>query len=168
MKKFRMYRLLRELRVLWRGQPLTVARARRTWEILFRFITGKVFLLAVLIATVAAVPILLAVLVAAAANAHPFDLLPPPAQVSTASPAPDIQILVVSIDPSICPPCARLEPVIDDLQSKGYNLMTVGSIPRIRDFPTILIYRDKKLVDTITGYVDSETIEARIHAQSTP
>ena len=154
MKKRKISRLLKDLRFIWYEKTFTVLRARRTWDLLFRFVTGKVFLLTILAAAVAAPPA--------------YDLLAPPTQVPTGPPAPDIEILVVSIAPSICPPCRRLIPVIDDLKSEGYNLMTVGSIPRIRDFPTILIYRDKKLVDIIIGFVDEKTLKERIHAQSTP
>ena len=98
----------------------------------------------------------------------PFDFLAPTPQVSTESPAPDIQILVVSIGPKRCPPCGLLKPVVDRLESQGYNTMTVGSHPRPKRYPSIFIFKDEKLVDIITGLVDEKTLKERIHAQSTP
>lgn len=156
MKKRKLLRLLLDLRTIWHKQTFTVARVRQTWSLVFRFVTGKVFLLTVLVTAAVAAPA--------------YDLLnTPPAQVSNGPPAPDVQILVVSIDPSTCPPCARLEPIVDRLKSQGYNLMVVGPHPSTRRYPTIFIFKDKTLSDTIVGYVSEKTLKARIrHAQSTP
>ena len=154
MKRLKMIRLLRDLRTIWHKQPFSVLRAKRTVQLLLRFITGKVFLLVVLVAAVAAAP-------------PAYDLLTP-AKVSNGLPATDIQILVVSIDPSICQPCARLAPVVDRLKSEGYNSMTVGPHPTPRKFPTVFIFRDHKLVDEISGYISEKKLKDRIHAHSTP
>lgn len=156
MKKLRLIRLLRDLRTIWYGQPFTTLRVRRTWDLLYRFITGKMFFVIVLV---------VAVMAAGKLGAVAFDLLSPSDQVSNGS---DIQVLVVSIDPATCPPCARMIPVVDRLKSEGYNLMTVGPHSKTRLYPTIFIFRDKKLVDTMIGFVDEKTLKAKIHAQSTP
>jgi len=72
-----------------------------------------------------------------------------------------------------CPPCRMIAPVLDEMaaESNGRYKITklnVDENPRasqqfgIRSIPTLLIFRDGKLVDQIVGVVPKATIAARL------
>jgi thioredoxin len=72
-----------------------------------------------------------------------------------------------------CGPCRMLAPVLDQLAAESggrYKIakLNVDENPRtsqqfgIRSIPTLLIFRDGKLVDQIVGVVPKQTIAARL------
>lgn len=75
-----------------------------------------------------------------------------------------------------CGPCRMIAPVLDQLaaESRGrYKIakLNVDENPRtsgqfqIRSIPTMLIFKNGKVVDTIVGAVPKQTIAARLAAQ---
>ena len=76
-----------------------------------------------------------------------------------------------------CPPCRMIAPVLDQLaaESNGRYLITklnVDENPRtaaqfqIRSIPTLLIFKNGKLVDLIMGAQPKQAIAARLAAHS--
>jgi thioredoxin len=75
-----------------------------------------------------------------------------------------------------CGPCRMIAPVLDDLAAEAagrYKIakLNVDENPRtsgqfgIRSIPTLLIFRNGKLVDQIVGVVPKQTIAARLQQQ---
>lgn len=75
-----------------------------------------------------------------------------------------------------CGPCRMIAPVLDQLAAESggrYNIvkLNVDENPRtagqfqIRSIPTLLIFKNGKLVDQLIGALPKPAIEARLHAQ---
>ena len=76
-----------------------------------------------------------------------------------------------------CPPCRMIAPVLDELAAESNGRYTITKLnvdenPRtagqfqIRSIPTLLIFKNGKLVDSIIGAQPKHAIAARLAAQS--
>ena len=76
-----------------------------------------------------------------------------------------------------CPPCRMIAPVLDELAAESNGRYTIAKLnvdenPRtaaqfkIRSIPTLLIFKNGKLVDLIMGAQPKQAIAARLAAHS--
>ena len=71
---------------------------------------------------------------------------------------------------SWCGPCKQMKPHIDELISEGYNIQTIDIDEQpdlaeqynVRGVPTIAIYENGKLVESIVGYQDKDFLQKKI------
>ena len=66
-----------------------------------------------------------------------------------------------------CQPCARLKPVLKELQSDGYNIKVIdysdySGNERISSVPALLYYKDGKLLTREVGYKSKKHIESKL------
>ena len=76
-----------------------------------------------------------------------------------------------------CPPCRMIAPALDELAAQANGRYTIAKLnvdenPRtaaqfqIRSIPTLLIFKDGKLVDQLVGAHPKQTIAARLATHS--
>ncbi len=79
-----------------------------------------------------------------------------------------MEIIVFTAD--WCSPCKKLKPILDNLESKMNLRVTRLDVEKeddavenytIRNIPTVVILKDGKEVDRISGLVPSEVLEAK-------
>ena len=79
-----------------------------------------------------------------------------------------MEIIVFTSD--WCSPCKKLKPILDNLESKMNLKVTRLDVEKedeavenytIRNIPTVVILKDGKEVDRISGLVPSEVLEAK-------
>jgi thioredoxin 1 len=73
-----------------------------------------------------------------------------------------------------CAPCRALEPVVEQLAKEYGDRLTVAKLnvddnPRtaaalhVHSIPTLLLFRDGEVVETVVGAIPKARLEARIH-----
>lgn len=79
-----------------------------------------------------------------------------------------MEIIVFTAD--WCSPCKKLKPILDNLESKMHLKITRLDVEKeddavetytIRSIPTVVIIKDGKEVDRISGLIPSEVLEAK-------
>lgn len=69
-----------------------------------------------------------------------------------------------------CGPCKKLKPILDNLESKMHLKITRLDVEKeddavetytVRSIPTVVIIKDGKEVDRISGLIPSEVLEAK-------
>jgi thioredoxin 1 len=82
-------------------------------------------------------------------------------------------LIIVDFWASWCPPCIMMAPVIEELAKKYKGKVVFGKLNvdknrltadryAIMSIPTLLIFKNGKLVDRIVGAVPMEALEERI------
>ena len=69
-----------------------------------------------------------------------------------------------------CGPCQQMKPHVDKLNKEGYSIEsvdidenpTLAESANVRGVPTIAIYENGKLVESIVGYQDKDFLQKRI------
>ena len=69
-----------------------------------------------------------------------------------------------------CGPCQQLQPHVDKLNKEGYSIEsvdidvnpTLAESANVRGVPTIAIYENGKLVESIVGYQDKDFLQKKI------
>ena len=69
-----------------------------------------------------------------------------------------------------CGPCQQMKPQISKLQKEGYPIVevdvdeqpTIAESANVRGVPTIAIYENGQLVDSIVGYNDKDLLQRKI------
>ena len=79
-----------------------------------------------------------------------------------------MEIIVFTAD--WCSPCKKLKPILDNLESKMHLKITRLDVEKeddaveaytVRSIPTVVIIKDGKEVDRISGLIPSEVLEAK-------
>lgn len=78
--------------------------------------------------------------------------------------------LVVISDPSVCPPCRKLEPVLNRLIGLGYNIQVMTpkeyrqskGKEKISGIPTLIFYDRDQIQNIVQGYHDEEYIRSHL------
>jgi thioredoxin 1 len=71
---------------------------------------------------------------------------------------------------SWCGPCKQMKPHVDKLNKEGYSIEsvdidvnpTLAESANVRGVPTIAIYENGKLVESIVGYQDKDFLQKKI------
>jgi len=74
------------------------------------------------------------------------------------------------INAAWCGPCQQMKPHISKLQKEGYPIVevdvdeqpTIAESANVRGVPTIAIYENGQLVDSIVGYNDKDLLQRKI------
>ncbi|GAB3342511.1 thioredoxin [Larkinella ripae] len=85
-------------------------------------------------------------------------------------------VLLVDFSAEWCPPCRRLEPIMNELAADFAGLATVATIDvemnatvtaryNVRNMPTILVFRDGKLVNRQVGFTTKTVLAGMIEGQ---
>ena len=69
-----------------------------------------------------------------------------------------------------CGPCQQMKPHVDKLNKEGYSIEsvdidenpTLAESANVRGVPTIAIYENGKLVESIVGYQDKDFLQKKI------
>ena len=69
-----------------------------------------------------------------------------------------------------CGPCQQMKPHVDKLNKEGYSIEsvdidenpTLAESANVRGVPTIAIYENGKLVESIVGYQDKDFFQKKI------
>ena len=69
-----------------------------------------------------------------------------------------------------CGPCQQMKPHVDKLNKEGYSIEsvdidenpTLAESANVRGVPTIAIYENGKLVESIVGYQDKDLLQRKI------
>ena len=69
-----------------------------------------------------------------------------------------------------CGPCQQMKPHIGKLQTEGYQITevdvdeqpTIAESANVRGVPTIAIYENGQLVESIVGYNDKDLLQRKI------
>ena len=69
-----------------------------------------------------------------------------------------------------CGPCQQMKPHVDKLNKEGYSIEsvdidvnpTLAESANVRGVPTIAIYENGKLVESIVGYQDKDLLQKKI------
>ena len=69
-----------------------------------------------------------------------------------------------------CGPCQQMKPHVDKLNKEGYSIEsvdidenpTLAESANVRGVPTIAIYENGKLVESIVGYLDKDFLQKKI------
>jgi thioredoxin 1 len=69
-----------------------------------------------------------------------------------------------------CGPCQQMKPHVDKLNKEGYSIEsvdidvnpTLAESSNVRGVPTIAIYENGKLVESIVGYQDKDFLQKKI------
>ena len=79
-----------------------------------------------------------------------------------------MEIIVFTAD--WCSPCKKLKPILDNLESKMHLKITRLDVEKeddavetytVRSIPTVVIIKDGKEVDRVSGLIPSEVLEAK-------
>ena len=70
-----------------------------------------------------------------------------------------------------CGPCQQMKPHVDKLNKEGYSIEsvdidenpTLAESANVRGVPTIAIYENGKLVESIVGYQDKDFLQKKIY-----
>jgi thioredoxin 1 len=73
-----------------------------------------------------------------------------------------------------CAPCRALEPVVEQLANEYGDRLTVAKLNvddnphtaaalHVHSIPTLLLFRDGEVVETVVGAIPKARLEARIH-----
>ncbi|MFC5411860.1 thioredoxin family protein [Larkinella bovis] len=84
-------------------------------------------------------------------------------------------VLLVDFSAEWCPPCRRLEPIINELAGDFAGLATVATIDvemnpavtaryNVRNMPTILVFKDGELVNRQVGFTTKPVLAGLIGA----
>lgn len=164
-------KLLRGLHKIWFGfTVVTPQMVVDTIKLFYTFITGKAPCLC----------LIMLLLFSARLNAktspryrlskpsvtRTYRLAPVPRPLKTRQPAKLSKATsLVVVSATWCQPCKRLYPVIERLAASGYNAKVVYEVPEnanVSAYPTLLFYRDGKLVDTLVGVQSEAEIKRRL------
>lgn len=85
-------------------------------------------------------------------------------------------VLLADFSAEWCPPCRRLEPIIDELASDFAGAATVSTIDvemnpsvtaryNVRNMPTILVFKDGQLVHRQVGFTAKTVLAGLIEGQ---
>lgn len=164
-------KLLRGLRKIWFGfTVVTPQMVVDTCKLFYTFITGRAPCLCLLVLSLCCV--------SANAGTSPRYRLSKPRVTKTyrLAPQPRVQAKakqstatkatsLVVVSATWCQPCKRLYPVIERLAASGYNAKVVYEVPEnanVSAYPTLLFYRDGKLVETLVGVQTEAAIKRRL------
>lgn len=80
------------------------------------------------------------------------------------------ELVVVDVYASWCPPCKALAPILDRVQELCYIVkVNNDEIPEVADeynvtgLPTLLFFKNGKLLDRVVGLVSQPDLEAKIN-----
>ncbi|GAB3919747.1 thioredoxin family protein [Larkinella terrae] len=87
-------------------------------------------------------------------------------------------VLLVDFSAEWCPPCRRLEPIINELAADFTGTATVATIDvemnpsvtvryNVRNMPTILVFKDGELVNRHLGFTTKQVLAGLIETQMT-
>ena len=85
-------------------------------------------------------------------------------------------IVVVDFFAKWCEPCKLLAPIFDNVSKEMGGKIKFSKIDidnnleiareyRVSSVPTVLIFKDGQVVDSIVGFLPKDTLKSKIHAQ---
>jgi thioredoxin 1 len=85
-------------------------------------------------------------------------------------------VLLVDFSAEWCPPCRRLEPIINELAADFTGSATIAAVDvemnpvitaryKVRNMPTILIFKDGEVVDRQIGFATKQVLATMIDNQ---
>lgn len=84
-------------------------------------------------------------------------------------------VLLVDFSAEWCPPCRRLEPIVNELAADFTGTATVATVDvemnpvvttryKVRNMPTILVFKDGELVDRQIGLTSKQVLATMIES----
>lgn len=159
-------KLLRTLRRIWfRVAVVTPAMVVDSIKAIYTFVTGRapciVLILTLITASAPAATVYRLARPKTASSYHLSAKAPSKTKLSTATKAD--KLIVASA--TWCQPCKRLYPIIEKLAREGYNAKVVYDYKgpgNVRAYPTLLFFKNGKLVDTLVGVQTEAEIKRRL------
>ncbi len=86
-------------------------------------------------------------------------------------------VVLIDVKAEWCGPCKQLSPIVDEISSETYGKVSVGVLDadenmdfckehNIRNIPTLLLFKNRELVDRTTGLKTKKEIHEMIEKHS--